>query len=62
MVGLTEIKTQIKEFAAFVKINKIKEGNDMKSVAISKHMVFMGSPGTAKTSVATQLAKILHDD
>ena len=62
MVGLTEIKTQIKEFAAFVKINKIKEENDMKSVAISKHMVFMGSPGTAKTSVATQLAKILHDD
>lgn len=61
MVGLKEIKEQIHKFKSFVEMNKVKEDNNLKPIPVSKHMVFMGSPGTAKTSVALQLARILND-
>lgn len=60
MIGLSTIKDTIKGFVATEVINKMRhKGMGLSEINTSKHMVFMGNPGTAKTTVARKLASIL---
>ncbi|SOC08104.1 ATPase family associated with various cellular activities (AAA) [Pseudobutyrivibrio ruminis DSM 9787] len=62
MVGLSEVKALADQIVASYKMQSIRDGYGLKDGGISKHMVFTGNPGSAKTTVARLLTDILTEE
>ncbi|QID17280.1 CbbX protein [Nitrogeniibacter mangrovi] len=60
LVGLAPVKQRVREIAALLLVDRVRQRVGLATEPPSLHMCFTGNPGTGKTTLALRMAEVLH--
>lgn len=59
-IGLDSVKRQVRVLLAQVRANLARQQHGLLAGRVTEHLVFVGPPGTGKTSIARVIARLYH--